>query len=104
MSLREERLARTRRALVYVALLAVVIAFLVSQEVHRRHEVESLPPDERVEIYKAELESFSRLCAAEQRTSLLDYCAEQRSLLARFPECDGSCRELLNRSQPTGTR
>ncbi len=60
----------------------------------------SMDPDLRRELYVRSRAEADVLCA---RPELADECRTRVEFLARFPECDASCRELVARQlrQPT---
>ena len=56
----------------------------------------SMNPDLRRELFERTRADAEALCA---RPGLVDECRTRIEFLARFPECDGSCRELVARHQ-----
>jgi hypothetical protein len=56
----------------------------------------SMDPDLRGELFRRSRADAEAICA---RPELENECLSRLEFLARFPECDASCRELVARHQ-----
>jgi cytochrome b pre-mRNA-processing protein 3 len=82
-------------------LLAALAALTLRPDADRRL-LSSLPQPERAALYQQTLAAVEGSCPP--RAELTDRCAEEARFLARFPECDGACRETVARILPGPTR
>lgn len=90
---------RGRRALAIVVLVfaAVVLALLVWLRGPQAEEraIRRLPEGERRALYERTLRTLESSCEPSKRPKgLEDFCREQAEFVARFPDCDASCRAV----------
>jgi cytochrome b pre-mRNA-processing protein 3 len=90
---------------VAAALLALAASGSWLWQLHlSQRELQELAPSDRQAFYGRTLETLTSVCVRANGPDLGDYCREQANLIARFPECDKSCRELSRRFAPKPTR
>lgn len=87
------------------ALAVVLLAVWYAGETAERRAVQTLPQQERAQLYQRTLHTLTSSCDARTRPSGLDrYCAEQAAFVVQFPECDAACRAIAVRHHPGATR
>lgn len=64
-----------------------------------------MSPEARARVYLGAISTMKEMCPpqAHREEAFEERCREQADFLAKFPECDEACRELVrsNLSQPT---
>lgn len=93
-----DRAVAHRKLLVAVALVLMavaVFAFWAWRSGAEERAIASLPSDQRAELFRRELASFTMLCGQGPRDDeLQDQCKEKAKFILVFPECDGACHAL----------
>ncbi len=89
-----------------LGVLALATACGIAWHRHARVEraPEALPVAERHALYERTRETLRVTCSPAAGSELEPFCRAQAAWLARFPECDEPCNELVRRFRPTPTR
>jgi hypothetical protein len=82
---------------------ALVLTATISRD-PRSNTAATIPTEERRVLYGRILQTLREQCANNTTDALDDYCREQAEFVSRFPECDTSCRESVQRFAPHATR
>lgn len=106
-ALQDRRMTERARSLLGRALfiLAAIgaIALWAWHTGTEQRAVTQLPPGERGEVYRRELQSFQALCGEGPRKDALEKeCRSKADFIVQFPECDQSCQELARPHRETG--
>lgn len=89
-----------------VAALGIAFAFAWSWRSGREERaLLAMPAEERMELYRRQLADLTTLCAApDWEQAFSPRCRDLARFLAGFPECDSSCRNLVDPWLPRPTR
>lgn len=84
-------------AVIALVAIGLIVLWVWNQGAERR-AISRLPPSDRANLYRHDLESLRALCGEGPRTDALDReCRERAEFIVQFPECDQSCQELAER-------
>lgn len=93
-----------------LALVAVLLGLFVFAVVYGKRQLERdalrrMDPTERRALYESTLRSTEALCSrASAEPALSERCLSEAEFLARFPECDAQCMELVRKHRREATR
>jgi hypothetical protein len=93
------------RATMGVLLALIVAAAWAWWSAREQRALLALPPTLRSEIYAHNMDDMRALCSSPATPeAFAARCQEQAHFLAEFPECDASCRALIEPYLPKPTR
>jgi len=77
-----------------VALLFLILFWSLGAE---RRALSKMREDDRRALYTRQFESLKLMCSVPPvDDALRDRCHDQAEFLGQFPECDGSCRAVID--------
>jgi hypothetical protein len=93
----EQSFKPVRHALLWgiLALLLVLILWLRALTAEQR-AISNMEPQARAKLFRETWQGFQTLCQQQMDTALVSHCRQQARFLEKFPECDKSCRQVLD--------
>jgi len=91
------------RAFLACGAVALVIGGFAWRGTADRRALSELPASQRQELYRRVFDDLDQICRPPSG-ALDDWCRQQASFLAGFPECDDRCVALTRPFRPSATR
>ncbi len=63
-----------------------------------------LPERDRGALYARTMETLRGVCAGREAEGLDEFCRRQAEFVTHFPECNGTCQNLVRTFSPKATR
>ena len=82
------------RGAVVVALVGALTFMWIWAQSSQRRAIQSMPDDERGELYRRTLEDLRSVCAVERGPEMDAHCRSQSEFILDFAECDDACWRL----------